>query len=91
MFSAKHDPEASRELETAGLRWAEQILDVIDEGQRRGEVREGPRERVALPVFAALHGFATLAVSGMLPAGVVEHGLDDVIAAALRGCEPQRT
>ncbi|SEN16866.1 TetR/AcrR family transcriptional regulator [Actinacidiphila rubida] len=90
MFSAKHGPEASEALGGAAGRWADQILEVIVDGQRRGDVREGPCERVALPVFAALHGFATLAVSGTLPPEVIESGLDDVIAATLRGCEPRR-
>jgi hypothetical protein len=47
-------------------------------------------ERVALPVFAALHGYAGLAVSGMLPPEVAGHGLDDVVASILRGCEPEQ-
>jgi hypothetical protein len=39
-------------------------------------------------VFATLHGYADLAVSGMLPAEMDEHGLDDVIAFILRGIRP---
>ncbi|WP_234433112.1 hypothetical protein [Streptomyces sp. NRRL S-1824] len=46
-------------------------------------------ERVALPVFAALHGYAGLTVSGMLPPEVAEHGLNDVIASIVRGCLPE--
>lgn len=90
MFSAKHDPSASEALAVAGRQWSEQLLEMIDDGQRQGDVREGPPERVALPVFAALHGFATLAVSGTLPPEVIAYGLDDVIAATLRGSTPQR-
>lgn len=52
-------------------------------------MREGPLERIALPVFAALHGYAALAVSGVLPPEAAEHGLDDLIASVLRGCAPQ--
>lgn len=48
----------------------------------------GPVERVGLPVFAALQGYAGLAVGGMLPPEVAEHGLDDVIVSILRGCAP---
>lgn len=90
MFSAKHSPEASAALgEVAHRWWSEQLLALISDGQRRGEVREGPLERVALPVFSGLHGYANLAVRGMLSPELAEHGLDDVITAILRGCSPQ--
>ncbi|NUR00987.1 MAG: TetR/AcrR family transcriptional regulator [Streptomyces sp.] len=89
MFSAKHSPEASEALGATAHQWSEQLLELIGDGQRRGEVREGQLERVALPVFAALHGYAGLTVSGLLPTEVAEHGLDDLIASILRGCAPQ--
>ncbi len=89
MFSVKHSPEASEALRAAAGRWSEQLFELIGAGQRRGEVREGAPERVTLPVFAALHGYAGLAVSGMLPAEMAEHGLDDVIASILRQCRPE--
>ncbi|WP_225094611.1 TetR/AcrR family transcriptional regulator [Streptomyces sp. CoH27] len=89
MFSAKHSPEASEALGATAHQWSEQLLELIGDGQRRGEVREGQLERVALPVFAALHGYAGLTVSGLLPPEVAEHGLDDLIASILRGCAPQ--
>ncbi|MGW7721629.1 TetR/AcrR family transcriptional regulator, partial [Streptomyces chartreusis] len=88
MFSVKHSPQASQELGASAHRWSEQLLGLIGDGQRGGEVREGQLERVALPIFAALHGYASLAVSGMLPPEVSEHGLDDVIASILRECRP---
>ncbi|MFD5857148.1 TetR/AcrR family transcriptional regulator [Streptomyces chartreusis] len=88
MFSVKHSPQASQELGASAHRWSEQLLGLIGEGQRSGEVREGQLERVALPIFAALHGYAGLAISGMLPPEVSEHGLDDVIASILRECRP---
>ncbi|MET8248082.1 TetR/AcrR family transcriptional regulator [Streptomyces sp. NPDC005202] len=89
MYSVKHNPEASQELRSAAQRWSEQIVQLIGEGQRRGEVRQGPVERVGLPVFTTLHGYASLAASGMLPPEATEHGLDDVIASILRGCAPE--
>ncbi|MFI2437372.1 TetR/AcrR family transcriptional regulator [Streptomyces sp. NPDC018693] len=89
MFSVKHSPEASEALGATAHRWSDQLLELIGDGQRRGEVREGPLERIALPVFAALHGYAGLAVSGVLPPEAAEHGLDDLIASVLRGCAPQ--
>ncbi|MBT2231888.1 TetR/AcrR family transcriptional regulator [Nonomuraea sp. NEAU-A123] len=89
MYSIKHDPEASEALDAAAQRWSEQIVELIGEGQRQGQVREGPMERVGLPVFVTLHGYASMAVSGMLPLETIEHGLDDVIAYILQGCAPE--
>src|SRR6478736_2830057 len=85
MFAAKHDGDPAPELADAAAGWFDGMLELIDDGQRRGEVKSGPRERIALPVFAALHGFAMLMVSGSLPPELAEAGLDDVIAAALQG------
>jgi AcrR family transcriptional regulator len=88
MYSVKHDPDASPDLVAANRRWSEQVVDVIGEGQRLGEVRPGPMERVGLPVFATLHGYASLVVGGMLPPST-GHELDDVIAFIRRGSAPQ--
>ncbi|MBY8339338.1 TetR/AcrR family transcriptional regulator [Streptomyces sp. KC 17012] len=85
MYSVKHDPEASDALLEATQRWSDLVLRLVAEGQARGEVREGSLEHTALPVFATLHGYADLAVSGMLPPEMDEHGLDVVIAFILRG------
>lgn len=86
MYAVKHDPSASEDLITAGHRLAALAMEVIADGQRRGEVRQGPVERIGLPVFTTLHGFASLAVSGMLSAEETDSGLDDLIAYMLRGC-----
>ncbi|GII34739.1 hypothetical protein [Planotetraspora mira] len=39
--------------------WSELIERLVAEGQRQGEVREGPLDRIGVPVFATLHGYAT--------------------------------
>jgi AcrR family transcriptional regulator len=89
MFSVKHSPESAQALGATVHQWSDQLLELIGDGQRRGEVREGPLERIALPVFAALHGYTGLTVSGMLPPEAAEYGLDDLIESILRGCAPQ--
>ncbi|MFF8772187.1 TetR/AcrR family transcriptional regulator [Kitasatospora sp. NPDC015120] len=91
MFSAKHSPQASPDLAAAGRRWWDLFLELIDAGQRSGEVQQGPPERIGLPVFAALHGYVNLVISGMLPHDLTEHGLDDLMASVLRGCAPQQS
>ncbi|MEV4996105.1 TetR/AcrR family transcriptional regulator [Streptomyces niveus] len=88
MCSIKHDPQASAALLEATGRWSELIERLVAEGQRQGEVREGPVARVGVPVFATLHGYADLAATGMLTPELAEGGLDDVIAFILRGCAP---
>jgi AcrR family transcriptional regulator len=90
MYSVKHAPEASEALRAAEQRFGQQVVDMIGEGQRQGEVREGPWQRLALPVFTTLRGYAGLAAGGTLPTETSEHGLDDVIAYILRGCAPDQ-
>ncbi|MFC3577939.1 TetR/AcrR family transcriptional regulator [Streptomyces yaanensis] len=90
MYSIKHTPEASEDLLAASQRWTDRTVGLIAEGQRRGEVREGPLERVGVGVFSTLHGYATLAASGSLPSEVREQGLDELVAYMLRGCAPAK-
>ncbi|MES4906958.1 MULTISPECIES: TetR/AcrR family transcriptional regulator [unclassified Streptomyces] len=86
MYSVKHEPDASKELVACSHRLAALAMELIEDGQRREEVRPGPVEGITLPVMAAMHGFATLVANGTLPAEEVEQGLDATIAFALRGC-----
>lgn len=92
MYSTKHDPDASKALVAVAFRWSDHAISLIEYGQRRGEVRQGPVMGVALPVFAALHGYADLAATGMLPPGTAdeepEQGLDEVLEFILRGAAP---
>lgn len=88
MYTVKHDPAASEALIAAGQRLAAMAGELVAEGQRSGEVREGPVDSIAMPVFTTLHGFASFAVSGVLSAEDVASGLDAVFAYILRGCAP---
>ncbi|PSK81211.1 hypothetical protein CLV63_14810 [Murinocardiopsis flavida] len=78
----------SQALGAAARRWVEQSLELVSTGQRRGEVREGLLDGVALTVFAPLHGYVGLAVSGVPLPATDERGLDDVIASIIRACRP---
>ncbi|MGW1378975.1 TetR/AcrR family transcriptional regulator [Streptomyces sp. NPDC002446] len=86
MYTVKHEPEASEALIAAGQRLAVMAVELAADGQRSGDVREGSAERIAMPVFSTLHGFASFASSGVLSADDVESGLGDVIAFMVRGC-----
>jgi len=61
------DDSAAEDKEYRQHRFTHQgdlVVRLIGEGQAQGEVREGPMERVGLPVFAALHGYADLVFGG---------------------------
>ncbi|MFI8975245.1 TetR/AcrR family transcriptional regulator [Nocardia asteroides] len=88
MYSAKHDPTASEDLAAASLRLLTLVTRMIERGQARGEVREGPSEGIGLPVMVMINGFVTLTVSGGIPAESVERGLTDMVAFTLHGCAP---
>lgn len=89
MFVGKHAPDASPELHEAGQRLGVPVFALIADGQRAGEVFPGDVERIALVVFAGLHGFASLTASGMLPADEATDGLDDIVEHLLRGLRPR--
>lgn len=88
MYGYKHDPTAPDQLIAATQRLEVLTAELIEHGQRRGEVREGSVDHIGLPVTAALQGFGTLAVSGGIPADQVEQRLDDTIMFIVRGCRP---
>ncbi|HEX6446905.1 MAG TPA: TetR/AcrR family transcriptional regulator [Streptosporangiales bacterium] len=87
MFTGKHAPGASDALLAAGERLGESALEVIRDGQRSGDVRPGAPERIALGVLSAVHGFASLAASGMVP-GDHDRALTDVVDTVVRGVHP---
>lgn len=89
MFVRKHAPDASEELVAAGRRLGEQMLAVIVDGQRSGDVHGGDAEGIGLAVFAALHGFAGLATSGMLPGLDTGEALERILDELLHGATPR--
>ncbi|WP_328388399.1 WHG domain-containing protein [Streptomyces sp. NBC_00400] len=67
MYTVKHDPAASEALITAAQRLGAMAAELVAEGQRSGEVREGPVDDIGMPVFTTLHGFASFAVAACSP------------------------
>ncbi|MDI6097210.1 TetR/AcrR family transcriptional regulator [Actinoplanes sp. NEAU-A12] len=88
MFSRKHEPTAPAELISATKRLMALATDLIEDGQRRGEVREGLVILRAVPLVAALQGMTDLALSGGFTAEQVAQSLDETIAFILRGYAP---
>lgn len=89
MFAGKHAPDAPPELIAAGYGLGAAMLEIIADGQRRGHVRPGPVEPIALTTFAAVHGFATLTAAGVLPVDTDGAALDLVITGLLDGLRPR--
>jgi AcrR family transcriptional regulator len=88
MFSRKHEPTAPADLIAATRRLMALVTDLIEDGQRRGEVREGPVVLLGVPLAAVLQGMTDLALSGGFSDEQVEQGLDETIAFILRGYAP---
>ncbi|WP_433832832.1 TetR/AcrR family transcriptional regulator [Actinoplanes sp. CA-015351] len=88
MFTRKHEPDASDELMAATQRLLTMATEVIEDGQRRGEVRAGSMELLAVPLIAVLQGLTALALSGGFTDEQAEQGLEETIAFILRGYAP---
>lgn len=86
MYTYKYDPTVSGELITARRSLSALTVELIESGQRRGEVREGPVDRIAVPLAAALQGLAMLAVDGAIASGEFDRSVEDTVATLLRGC-----
>ncbi|TDD56047.1 TetR/AcrR family transcriptional regulator [Saccharopolyspora elongata] len=89
MFVRKHAPDASEELVAAGHRLGTSMLAVIVDGQRSGDVHAGGADGIGLSVFAGLHGFASLAASGMVPEEGSDAALDILLGELLNGIAPR--
>ncbi|MBB2948862.1 AcrR family transcriptional regulator [Actinoplanes lutulentus] len=88
MFTRKHEPDASDELMAATQKLLTMATEVIENGQRRGEVRAGSMELLAVPLIAVLQGLTALALSGGFTDEQAEQGLEETIAFILRGYAP---
>ncbi|MBB5158444.1 TetR/AcrR family transcriptional regulator [Saccharopolyspora phatthalungensis] len=89
MFVRKHAPDASEELVAGGHQLGASMFAVIADGQRGGDVHAGDPEGIGLAMFAGLHGFASLAVGGMLPDGSVDAALDLLLDELHHGLAPR--
>lgn len=89
MYARKHEAGASPELVSSAFRLGDPLLELIRDAQEAGEIRQGPVEVVALALFASIHGYAALSVSGILPPDwAVRNGLDEIVETVTRGLRP---
>lgn len=90
MFRRKHDPGSAAldEVHAAWDRLSAPVFAVIAAGQLSGDVYEGDAERIAMSVFIAVHGVASLSASGVLRHDEAPFALDDAIEHLVRGLKP---
>ena len=88
MFATKrrHESDALHEAANESL---SVLLDVIADAQAAGELVPGDRERVAIPIFAALQGLTAMVNGGMLDASQLDDAVTVAIAQLLDGLRPR--
>lgn len=84
MYSAKHAEGASSELIAAGQRSMDLAVSLVEAAQAAGQVTPGDSARIALVVFASVHGVASLATDELLDGMSVEEATDATIELLLR-------
>ncbi|UXY28453.1 TetR/AcrR family transcriptional regulator [Streptomyces sp. HUAS TT20] len=89
MFTRKHDPEASAQLAGEVDRSVGSFMRLVADAQARGEIVAGDPERITLVAAASMHGLASFAANGSIPADQVLAGLDEHIHHLLHGLEPR--
>lgn len=88
MYARKHDPDVAEGLVAAIRRLTGLVNRVIEDGQRRGEVRAGPVDRLVVPLAAALQGLVALQQTGGFSAEQIEQGIHETIGFIERGYVP---
>ncbi|MGW7385808.1 TetR/AcrR family transcriptional regulator [Streptomyces sp. NPDC054794] len=89
MFTRKHEPEASAQLAAEVERSVGSFMRLVADAQARGEVVAGDPERITLVAAASLHGLATFAANGSIPAEQALAGLDEHVHHLLHGLKPR--
>lgn len=89
MYTGKHEPDASADVRMAGERLGAVIFEVLAEGQRQGEVRDEPLDRIGLTAFASLHGLASLVASSMISTEGLPEVVDQLVEDVLMGLLPR--
>jgi AcrR family transcriptional regulator len=89
MFTLKHDPDASAQLAEAVDRSGGAFERLIADAQARGEIVAGDPAHLTLVAGASMHGLATFAAGGRIPAEQALAGLDEHVHHLLHGLKPR--
>ena len=88
MYAGKHRPGADA-VRAAAERAFAAPLALIAEGQERGEVIGGDRERVAAVAWATFHGLAAMANGGLLGDAALDELVEDAVERLVDGLRPR--
>jgi AcrR family transcriptional regulator len=88
MFATKHRPGATDAVREAAERAFTAPLALVAEGQREGEVAAGEPERLAMVAFAAFHGLAAMANSGLIDPAGLDGMVADAVDRIMQGLRP---
>jgi hypothetical protein len=84
MYSVKHAEGASDALIAAGQRSMDLAVSLVAAAQEAGQVTPGDSGRIALVVFASVHGVASLATDELLDGMSVEDATEATVELLLR-------
>ncbi|NIZ91079.1 TetR/AcrR family transcriptional regulator [Kineococcus rubinsiae] len=88
MFRGKQRPGAEAVAVAADAAFRP-LFGLVAEGQACGALAAGDGEDVGIPLYAGLHGLASLLTAGVLPAERRGELIEGVCAAGLRGAAPR--
>jgi AcrR family transcriptional regulator len=87
MHTNKHRPGATRVAAAAAAAFAP-VVELVEEGQARGELRAGDPQRIGVVVFATVLGITTMINGGTLGAELLDPLVDAAVDQFLRGARP---
>lgn len=87
MNAAKHRPDGAEVARSAASAF-EPLIELIREGQDRGDLRTGSYEEIGIVLYATINGLATLVNTGLIDADRLEDLTDAAVVQFLRGNAP---
>ncbi|WP_121712552.1 TetR/AcrR family transcriptional regulator [Streptomyces sp. E5N91] len=87
MNSSKHHPGATTVAEAAAAAFG-QISDLIEDGQKRGELEGDDPEEIGLIIYATVLGITSMLNSGMIEPARLEGLVGTAVTQFLRGARP---
>lgn len=84
MNSSKHRPGA-RAVAVAAAAAFGQVSDLIEQGQERGELKEGDPEDIGLIIYAAVQGITSMVNDGIIDPERLDGLVDTAVTQFLRG------
>jgi AcrR family transcriptional regulator len=79
MYSSKHHPAASRDLQEVAGQSLLVTTRLIAQGQAAGDISPGDPDRLAMVAFASTHGIAVLGIGDLLNGLPVEDAVESVL------------